>query len=163
MANYLVKNKIKYLLIALLFALPASALTISTRENINEDCNSTNRLDGCYFNNTIYLKNSLPLERLIEVLLHELGHWKTAGKDTSLFKDREDAAEKFALWTLTKSILVTKPYFMYYRGNEVYEYQTGRHISYEEAVKNNIWDDIQLLPTLKKIVSLNEKTFFEQL
>ncbi len=40
---------------------------------------------------------------------------------------------------------VTKPYVTYKNDSNVYEYATGRYISYDEAVRNNIWNSIQNL------------------
>lgn len=43
------------------------------------------------------------------------------------------------------SEVVTKPYVTYKNDPKVYEYATGRYISFDEAVKNNIWNSIQNL------------------
>jgi len=40
---------------------------------------------------------------------------------------------------------ITKKYYRYSDGQDVFEAGTNRHIGYDEAVSNNIWPDIQVV------------------
>ncbi|MDD2753757.1 MAG: hypothetical protein PHT44_04070 [Candidatus Portnoybacteria bacterium] len=47
--------------------------------------------------------------------------------------------------SVSQSNAITKKYYRYSDGQDVFEAGTNRHIGYDEAVSNNIWSDIQVV------------------
>jgi hypothetical protein len=111
---------------------------------------------GCYFKNsdTILLDSKLTGLMFFTVLIHEIGHRMYGdSQETAMQYEKKVAQDLLA-------VHIDKTYIRYFDSPDVFDYQTGRKISYDEAVKNNIWGDIQVLPFYNRILFGNEYNKF---
>jgi len=121
--------------------------------------------------------DSLDIITKSATVLHELGHYYTVNYNLSQFENYEvetvfvinnkyeKAAELFRKYIYKKEmgLVIYKPYIKYINNPDVFEYKTGRKIEFSEAVENNIWNDIQELPLLRKIITQDQEAFFDNL
>jgi len=167
------------LLLAIITAPASKALTIDFLENFECDKFSTLKILGCYNGNTKEIKiyNKLDIIQTISVIIHEVGHYYTINEDLSLFENyeikgvykTEDNAEKAAesfkkyIYKREMGLTINKPYIKYIYSPDVFEYKTGQKIEFKEAMEKDIWDDIQELPFLRKIITQEQEVFFDNL
>ncbi len=142
------------LIVVLLLSETAQALTMSTSKNTLIDCGQS--VWGCYHynNDNIFIDENLTGNLFFTVFIHEIGH-RLYGESQTLASNYEKKIAEDLL-----SVKIYKLYIKYIDQPEIYEYATGRHIEYEEAVKENIWNDVQELPFRNRILFKNE---YEQL
>lgn len=177
------KENLALIIFAILFLFPcqSKALTIQSVKEVA--CGKEIRflVWGCYAreNDYITVKDNLGIITIIRTIIHELGHYKMKDiQDYSLFEktevrnsmvltstSEEKAAEMYVNY-IVKNIMVvvvSKPYVRYYGSYNVYNYHTGEKITYDFAVKNNIWNDTQDLPFVMPLPTFEQEKFFDAL
>jgi len=153
-------------IIALLIATNANAYDIVVQDEI--DCGGVPAI-GCYLwrneeDGIIKIKGSLRGLSLIKVFIHEVGHLHTSSQIPTS-EERERIARNYERYIAQELLLIdiNKPYIRYANEHNIYEYQTGRLISYNEAVDNNIWNSVQDLPFYNHILFGNEREEIKKL